>query len=233
MAKRGPSAYMTNLEKGFGGMLLALYLIVLPFLSAPLFQGLETLLGFPLTARTESMLLYGVLLVLTLAVFWNYIGRTTGLFCSGVLPALLTMGQGLVAFYGLNELGCRLLRLVSGSYTNLNNVPISAQVSDVPLAASLIIVLLAPLIEEVLFRGYVFGNLRGKSRAAAYIVSCALFAGLYVWRFAAVDPSPESFLLMLQYLVPGAVFAWCYERSGTLWTSILAHAAVNALAVLG
>lgn len=233
MAKKGSSAYMTKLEKGFGGALLALYLIVLPFLSDALFQGLETLLGFQLTSRTESQLCCYTLLALTLLVFRSYLGRTTELLLSDALSALLATGQGLVAFYGLNELLCRVLRLAGRSGTSLSDVPISAQGGTAPQATALLAVLLVPFLEEVLFRGYVFGNLRGRSRLAAYAVSCAAFAGLYIWRFAAVDPSPESLLLMLQYLVPGAVFAWCYERSGTLWASILAHVAVNALAVWG
>ncbi|MFR5405539.1 MAG: type II CAAX prenyl endopeptidase Rce1 family protein [Oscillibacter sp.] len=29
---------------------------------------------------------------------------------------------------------------------------------------------------------------------------------------------------MLQYLVPGLVLAWVYDRTGTLWTSIGLHA---------
>ena len=33
-------------------------------------------------------------------------------------------------------------------------------------------------------------------------------------------------------LAPGAVLAWAFEHSGTLWTSIALHAAVNALSVL-
>ena len=52
-----------------------------------------------------------------------------------------------------------------------------------------------------------------------------------MWQFAVVSRSLTYFLLMLQYLVPGLVLAWAYERSGTLWGSILLHAAVNALAV--
>lgn len=232
MAKKGASAYMTNLERILGGALLALYLIVLPLLSDAIFQGLETLLGFQLTSRTESQLCFYALFALTLLVFRPYLGRTTGLLLSDALSALLAAGQGLVAFYGLNELLCRALRLVGRSGTSLSDVPISAQVSTAPQATALIAILLVPFIEEVLFRGYVFGDLRGRSRLVAYAVSCAAFAGLYVWRFA-VAPGPESLLLMLQYLIPGAVFAWCYERSGTLWAGILAHVVVNALAVWG
>lgn len=231
MAKKGGSSYMTNLEQGFGGVLLALYLVVLPFVTEPLFRGLETLLGFALTDHMESVIYYYVLFALTLAVFWVYIGRTTKLFLSDTLSALRTMFLGLVGFFGLNELSYRALRLLTDSYTNLNDVTISAQVSDAPRSTFLIIVLLAPFVEEVLFRGYVFGNIRNKSRAAAYIVSCGLFAALHVWQFAMVEQSLGTFLLMLQYFVPGIIFAWCYEQSGTLWASIIPHALINALAM--
>jgi membrane protease YdiL (CAAX protease family) len=63
----------------------------------------------------------------------------------------------------------------------------------------------------------------------AYLVSCLLFALLHVWQFAVVQQDITYFLLMVQYLVPGAVLAWAYESSGTLWTSIGLHAVANAL----
>ena len=95
----------------------------------------------------------------------------------------------------------------------------------------LIVVFLAPFVEEVLFRGLVFGNLRGKSRLAAYVISCLLFALLHVWQFAVVEQDITYFLLMVQYLVPGLVLAGAYDYSGTLWASIGLHAAANALSV--
>ena len=84
-------------------------------------------------------------------------------------------------------------------------------------------------LEEVLFRGLVFGNLRRKSAAVGYLFSCLLFALLHEWQFAVVNRDITYFLLMLQYLVPGLVLAWVYDRTGTLWTSIGLHAAANAL----
>ena len=39
----------------------------------------------------------------------------------------------------------------------------------------------------------------------------------------------EAFALALQYLVPGAVLCWTYERSGSLWSAVAVHAAANAL----
>ena len=108
---------------------------------------------------------------------------------------------------------------------------ISAQIDDAPHMTLLIVIFLAPFVEEVLFRGLVFGNLKSRSRALAYVVSCLLFALLHVWQFAVVKQDVTYFLLMIQYLVPGLVLAWAYDHSGTLWASIGLHAAVNALSV--
>ena len=135
----------------------------------------------------------------------------------------------LVALSGLNELVYRLTTLVVSNQTNLNDTTISAQIEDAPHMTLLIVIFLAPFVEEVLFRGLVFGNLRRKSAAVGYLVSCLLFALLHVWQFAVVNRDITYFLLMLQYLVPGLVLAWVYDRTGTLWTSIGLHAAANAL----
>ena len=152
------------------------------------------------------------------------------LLCVAMAP-LATAGAGLVAFSGLNELGYRLFHVLFGSRVNLSDVTISAQVDDAPRRTVLIIVLLAPFIEEVLFRGYLFGWLRGRSRWAAYALSCFLYTFLYTWDFLLGGLSLARLALALQYLVPGAVLAWSYDRSGTLWTPILIHVAANALAL--
>ena len=146
-----------------------------------------------------------------------------------LLFAYKSLGLGLVGLYGLNELVYRLTNLVVTNHTNLNDTTISAQIHDAPHMTLLIVIVLAPFVEEVLFRGLVFGNLKGKSRGVAYLVSCALFALLHVWQFAVVERDVTYFLLMIQYLVPGVVLAWAYEHSGTLWTSIGVHAVANAL----
>lgn len=231
MAKRGHSTYMTLLERILGGIHFVIYLLVLPFVTGPLFRMLEQLMGRSLSDNVRNMIFYYVLFAVTLVIFWLYIGRTTTYFFGSVWRTLGVVFTGLVAFYGLNELAHRAFSLFWSSQVNLNDVTISAQVNDAPRSTFLIVVFLAPFVEEVLFRGYVFGNIREKSRWAAYLVSCLLFAFLHVWQFAVVNHSLTYFLLMIQYLVPGLVLAWCYERSGTLWASILVHAFVNALAV--
>ena len=229
MAKKKSAPYMTSGEKIAGTVLFAVYLVVLPFVTDPLFRFIGRLLDTTVSATVQSIVYYYVLFAVTLIVFHKFIARTSRNFADNLGVACRNMLLGLIALYGLNELVYRLSSLVISNRTNLNDTTISAQIQDAPRVTLLIIVFLAPFIEEVLFRGLVFGNLKSKSRVVAYLVSCLLFALLHVWQFAVVQQDITYFLLMVQYLVPGAVLAWAYESSGTLWTSIGLHAVANAL----
>jgi len=229
MAKRKSSAYMSSGEQIAGTIFFLIYLLVLPFITAPLFRLAGRLLGVTISQAVQNVLYYYILFAVTLIIFHGFLGRTSRHFADNLGLACQTVGVGLVALYGLNELVYRLSNLVIANRTNLNDTTISAQIDDAPHMTLLIVIFLAPFVEEVLFRGLVFGNLKGKSPAVAYLVSCALFALLHVWQFAVVQRDVTYFVLMVQYLVPGLVLAWTYDRTGTLWTSIGVHAAANAL----
>ena len=232
MAKKQSSPYMTPGEQIAGVVFFVIYLLVLPFAAQPLLGLVERLFAASFTSAQESMIYYGVLFAAALVIFHKYLGRTTRLFFERLGEAVQTMLLGLVGLYGLNELCWRASNLVVTNPTNLNDSPVSAQIQDLPQATFLILAVLAPFVEEVLFRGLVFGNLKAKSRVLAYLVSAALFAAFHVWQFAAVHQDVAHLILCLQYLVPGVVLAWAYERSGTLWSAIGVHAAANALAAL-
>ena len=232
MAKKKTSPYRTPGEQIAGTVFFVIYLVVLPFAAGPLFRLAGRLLDVTISAALQNVIYYYVLFAVTVLIFHKFLARTCRNLADNLGGACRMLLVGLVALYGLNELAYRLTNLIITNRTNLNDTAISAQMDSAPYMTLLIVVLLAPFVEEVLFRGLVFGNLKGKSRPVAYVVSCALFALLHVWQFAVVHQDVTYFLLMLQYLVPGVVLAWAYDRSGTLWTSIALHALTNALSVL-
>jgi membrane protease YdiL (CAAX protease family) len=84
-------------------------------------------------------------------------------------------------------------------------------------------VVLTPILEEIVFRGLLFATLRRRlAMFPAAVLSAALFAaahGYGVLGFAAVFWS-------------GLLWAWSYERTGSLLPSMAAHAADNLLASL-
>ena len=230
MAKRGAGAMgLSGREKVSGGILLVCYLVVFPLIAGRILNLAEYLLGVTIGGALRDAIYYYVLFALTLAVFWNLWWRTTGALFANAGRVLSSLGLGLIAFYGFNELSARLLRLLPLRLANLNDATISTRLGASPGSTILIVVFLAPVVEETLFRGYAFGVLRERSRTAAYVFSCLLWALAHVWQYAAGDWS--YLLLTLQYVAPGLVLAWTYERAGSLWGSVLLHGVVNALAV--
>jgi membrane protease YdiL (CAAX protease family) len=124
-----------------------------------------------------------------------------------------------------------VLTLFLKNGTNPNQELIISNTKLNPNQAIAVGVLLAPIVEEALFRGAVFGSIRRKNRILAYIVSAALFGVYHLWQYLLVGFQWELLLYMVQY-VPGAIaLAWCYERSGNIWSSILLHMVINFISL--
>ena len=231
MAKKKTATHMTAGEQLAGLCFFLIYLLVLPFVTEPLFRLAEKLLKTDISQTLQNTLYYYVLFAATVIIFHNFLGVATRRLIDNPRESVRTVLVGMVALYGLNELVFRLTNILIGNRTNLNDTTISAQINDAPRVTMLIVILLAPFVEEVLFRGLVFGGLKSRSRVMAYLISCLLFAALHVWQFAVVQQDITYFVLMVQYLVPGLVLAWAYDHSGTVWAPFLIHAAANALSI--
>ena len=81
------------------------------------------------------------------------------------------------------------------------------------------VILAAPAGEELFFRGFLFGGLRRRMGFwTAALISSAVFA------FTHYLP-----LLMPLLFVVGLGLAWVYERRGSLWPCMAAHAAFNVV----
>ena len=83
-------------------------------------------------------------------------------------------------------------------------------------------VLVAPFVEEIFFRGFLFTGFREKygwRKAAA--LSALLFSLIHL------QP-----LNMIPFFILGYIFAYTYEYSGSLWPAILLHATVNGVSML-
>ena len=195
--KKTASGGMNRTERVAGTIFFLVYLLVMPLLATRIFDLLEVVLDTTINDSLRNVLYYYTLFAVTVLLFHSYLAHTSGRFLDNLNRSLSTLLLGLLVFYGANELIFRVCNVLFNSRTNLNDMTIAAQVASAPRMTALIVVLLAPFVEEVLFRGLVFGNLRGKSRLAAYVISCLLFALLHVWQFAVVEQDVTYFLLMV------------------------------------
>lgn len=89
------------------------------------------------------------------------------------------------------------------------------------VAALLFAVAIAPVVEEVFFRGFIFPALRGGIGVwPAAIVSGLLFGAVH---FNLIFLAPLALL--------GTVLALLYQRTGSIWPCVLLHSLNNALAM--
>ena len=92
------------------------------------------------------------------------------------------------------------------------------------IAAVLLVVTVAPVSEELFFRGFMFGGLRKRlSFLSAALIPAAVWGLLHY-------TGPDSVGVIPQLAFFGLVLAWVYEKSGSLWPAIGVHAANNAIA---
>lgn len=232
MARKRPSSGLSGGERFAGTIFFMVYLLVLPLASGPLFRLAGRLMGRRILGDTQAAVYYYLLFAVTAVIFHGFLARTTQRFLEDVFGTCKNALIGLVGLYGLNELTARLAGALTAGKANLNDGSIANRIGGTPHMTLLTVLLLAPFVEEVLFRGLVFGCFRERGRLLAYAVSCLLFALLHVWQFAVESGDVSYILVALHYLPPGIMLAWAYEHTGTLWTSILLHAAANGLSLL-
>ncbi len=89
----------------------------------------------------------------------------------------------------------------------------------------LLIVVLAPISEEVCFRGMLFGGLREKlPRLGAALLSGLIFGGLHALTGVSAVPP---------LIVFGLLLALLYEKTGSILPGIVLHMLNNSIALLG
>ena len=114
--------------------------------------------------------------------------------------------------------------------SNPNDEAVMGLVEDSPGKSTAMAVFLAPVLEELIFRGGIFGLARRRSRVLAYCLSILLFAVYHVWEYALADPI--YCLFVLEYLPITFLLCRCYEKTETIWCPIFLHMLVNGSSIL-
>jgi len=146
---------------------------------------------------------------------WSPLGIAVG----GTYATLLIYNLALVA---LKEIG-----VDTGAIEGGNDIPIDDGIDTVPLVALLTIfgiavVAVAPLAEEIFFRGLVFRALDGVWASwAAIVVSGIAFGAFHL-----------NLPVLVPFAVIGMLFAWAFKASGSLWITVIAHFIINTVSFI-
>ncbi len=217
---RGPSVLI----------LIVLVLVIATVVNAPfgadatallLGTGVLTLLG-------ATVILVSTQLALLL-VSWLFVGRPRALAgppsfpgrdAAGALRA--GFGWGLLAWVGSTIVLAGVVWILEqlGQPPQPETAERAIALLD-PILVVVAIVILAPLAEEVFFRGVVFNAfLREGGRWWAFIGSAALFSLIHL-----------SLVSLVPIFLLGLALAWVYDRTGSLLAPMAMHATVNGISV--
>lgn len=221
-----------DLAAGVGGVLVLLF--VLAVISLPIvdYYGEETT-GGRLAQVAVNIAWYLGSLALVYAIVsrrgasWRDLGlrapravagSSAWLRLLGSIVIYLLMAYGLVIAYGY------LVQILGLDFLEPDQqLPDDTYESDaVVIATGALVILGAPLVEETLFRGFLFAKLR---MHLAFIPAAALSGSLF--SLAHGDPG-----LIIPFTAVGMVLAYAYERTGTLWGSIGLHFCFNTITFL-
>lgn len=217
---------LTKTETALGWCYFWIHFLVFPILFGLLVQywpdGLDEVTG--------NVVYFAIGFVFCLIALHGLLRRDYDTLSDGLGRCALTVLMALGLDYILSMIVAAVIMLVQDSTASPNNELITELAGQNPGAMRAIAVFIAPVVEETLFRGVVFGSLRRKSRALAYVVSIALFSLYHVWQYAVVFGDARLLLWAVQYIPVSAALAWSYERTGTVWTSIFVHMIINSMA---
>ena len=222
------------------GFLLA---IVLQFIALFVFIQVrgETIMGglealqddptFTLVAAPTLGLGFAAMAVLRIRLLRGLPWEWFGLHARRLLPAVGWGALAGVAFLIVN-FSLSLLFQLAGSIPDQSEQIVGPFKTATPMQLALLgvfIVLIGPFLEELFFRGYALRAFRQRLGPTwGVILSAALFA------------APHAFGITTGYvglLVPifcgGVILALVYQRTGNLWSAVVAHCMNNLVGFIG
>lgn len=211
-------------DVAIGGLLSLVFMVPLTFAVMPLLLASkwnQVILGVSLEAAA-------VLPAVALVARWRG-ARHLSEFGLGRYPWKRGLCFGIAGGLGLFVMvqGCGTLLEALGAHLApqriLTDTLLAHRSLDRLLIFLAVAAIIAPLWEEVFFRGLVYRVLRCQLGALAGCILSGLFFALM---------HAEPLLLRLPIFLLGALLALLYERAGSLYVPIVAHGIANALSAI-
>ena len=221
------SISMTPDENKMGWLFLSIQLIFLP----RLLTAINALLEQPMSLALLNFLMFAINFLLAVLIFHRFLWQSLKTAIRSPIRLLRPAFLGFVFYYLADLVMRELIQAVCPDFSNLNDQSIISMTQDHYALMAIGTVILVPVVEELLYRGLIFGSLQKKSRIVAYLVSVPVFCMIHIVNFIGVYTPIQLALSFLQYVPAGICLAWAYERADSIWAPILMHTAINQIAI--
>ena len=149
------------------------------------------------------------------------------------LPILLKYGLliGPALLMAGNLLGNLVTVLLQANDLSQNQEAVELLTQSFPFLMVIVTVIFAPIVEEILFRGLIFGTLYPYNRIFAHIVSGFIFGFIHIMG-AIMNGQVSEWFLIFPYMFMGWILSYLYEKCDNIIVPILSHGMMNLIATL-
>lgn len=190
------------------------------------------LANLPLDNSRLNFLYYIVNFTAMVVISWRFLEDSLRHALQDIGNVLITAVVGFFAYRFSSTLVDLGIYYLFPNFSNVNDANIAAMAQDqLPLWALATIVLVPP-VEELIFRGALFGGIYRHNKILGWIVSVLGFALVHTVGYIGQYSWNTLLICTVQYLPAGICLAAAYRKSGNILAPILIHAAVNSIAIL-
>ncbi|KON88133.1 CAAX protease [Sporosarcina globispora] len=186
------------------------------YLQSELYSG--TLVGF-IMAIIFTVSLY-VIAIKPLKLNWSEVGVRPfpKKYCSSILG--WTVGVFVISIFIIILMDL----LISVSTANSKTESLKSHLDICTFLIGFIsAAIISPLYEEIFYRGFLYRFIRSRyGITAGLLISSLIFMVVHIPTYNTLPVN----------LVTGLVFAWTYEKTGSIWPGIIIHGTFNGLAII-
>lgn len=133
---------------------------------------------------------------------------------------------GPALLYGMNIIGSLITMIFISKNTSDNQALLESLLNVYPIIMLLVSCVLAPIFEEIMFRGMVFGWLYEINPRLAHIVSGFIFGFIHIMG-SITEGNIQEWFMIFSYMLMGIVLSYLYEKRNNIYVPIIAHATFN------
>lgn len=179
-----------------------------------------------------NVLLDGILVIMALMIFKDSLKEQFKDFFGKLKDNLLfAFVKGPLIVYGCSIVGGMVSLLFDGGITSENQALLEVLISDHLILMFIASVILAPIFEELLFRGAVFAWIYEIHPILAHVVSGFVFGFVHVMN-AVLSGNVGEIVQVFSYFFMGLGLSYLYEKTDNIYVPMITHAVNNLIAVI-
>lgn len=175
---------------------------------------------------------YGINLAAAIWIFRHFISQSL---CHAIkhLPLIIIVSFiALIVYFAVVPPLETAIETLKPDFVNQNNSYVIQKAATNQWLNTFGIIALVPFAEEIWYRGLLFGAIRKKNRALAYVVSVLVFAAIHIIPYWGMYTLPVFLLSFAVYIPAGLILALAYELSDNIFAPVLIHTTINTIAML-